>query len=85
MGCADECAYAPRDRQVKVSEKYEQPRKRRGDNSGKAFAAHQSNRSANWNASSYLDQLLAENRRLKEQSVTSADAAEVNDPPNTER
>ncbi|KAJ5102709.1 Major facilitator superfamily domain general substrate transporter [Penicillium argentinense] len=29
----------------------------------------------------YLDQLLAENRRLKEQSVTSADATEANDPP----
>lgn len=34
---------------------------------------------------SYLDQLLAENRRLKEQSVTSADAAEALDRPNTER
>ena len=34
---------------------------------------------------SYLDQLLLENRRLKEQSVTSADAAEAMDPPNTER
>lgn len=35
--------------------------------------------------SSYLDQLLAENRRLKEQSVTSADGTEANDPPHAER
>ncbi|KAJ5585471.1 Major facilitator superfamily domain general substrate transporter [Penicillium hispanicum] len=35
--------------------------------------------------SSYLDRLLAENRRLKDQSVTSADGTEVNDPPNAER
>lgn len=56
-----------------------------GTNLEKHFPRHQSNPSANWNASSYLDQLLAENRRLKEQSVTSADAAEVNGPPNTER
>ncbi|KAJ5088337.1 Major facilitator superfamily domain general substrate transporter [Penicillium angulare] len=54
VGVADECAYASRDRQVKVSEKY-------------------------------LDQLMAENQRLKEQSVTSADATEAQDPPHTER
>ncbi|KAJ5987828.1 transcriptional regulator family: Fungal Specific TF [Penicillium waksmanii] len=54
VGCADDCAYAPRDRQVKVSE-------------------------------NYLDQILAENRRLKEQSVTSADGAGVNEPPQAER
>ncbi|KAJ5739950.1 Major facilitator superfamily domain general substrate transporter [Penicillium manginii] len=35
--------------------------------------------------SNYLDQILAENRRLKEQSVTSADAADVNEPPRAER
>ncbi|KAJ5908884.1 Major facilitator superfamily domain general substrate transporter [Penicillium taxi] len=34
---------------------------------------------------SYLDQLLAENQRLKELSVTSADVTEMNDPPNLER
>ncbi|CEJ61787.1 hypothetical protein PMG11_10306 [Penicillium brasilianum] len=54
VGCADECAYSSRDRQVKVSE-------------------------------NYLDQLLAENRRLKEQSVTSADATEASGRPHTER
>ncbi|KAJ5590003.1 transcriptional regulator family: Fungal Specific TF [Penicillium hetheringtonii] len=54
VGVADECVYAPRDRQVKVSE-------------------------------NYLDQILAENRRLKEQSVTSADAVEANDPQQAEK
>ncbi|CAG8383697.1 unnamed protein product [Penicillium salamii] len=49
VGCADECAYATRDRQVKVSE-------------------------------NYLDQILAENQRLREQSTTSAQAAEIHDP-----
>ncbi|KAJ5721038.1 Major facilitator superfamily domain general substrate transporter [Penicillium malachiteum] len=33
---------------------------------------------------SYLEQLVAENRRLKEQSVTSADATETRDPPQAE-
>ncbi|KAJ5884594.1 Major facilitator superfamily domain general substrate transporter [Penicillium tannophilum] len=46
VGVADECAYASRDRQVKVSE-------------------------------NYIDQLEAEIRRLKEQSVTSAGATEA--------
>ncbi|GIJ82604.1 hypothetical protein Asppvi_001113 [Aspergillus pseudoviridinutans] len=45
VGCADECAYTQRDRQVKVSE-------------------------------SYLESLISENRRLKEQSSTSANSAE---------
>ncbi|KAJ6149783.1 transcriptional regulator family: Fungal Specific TF [Penicillium samsonianum] len=49
VGLADECAYATRDRQVKVSE-------------------------------NYLDQILAENQRLKERSITSAQVAETNDP-----
>ncbi|OQE43197.1 hypothetical protein PENCOP_c003G05258 [Penicillium coprophilum] len=49
VGLAGECAYATRDRQVKVSEKY-------------------------------LDQILAENQRLKERSITSAQVAETNDP-----
>ncbi|KAI2738393.1 transcriptional regulator family: Fungal Specific TF [Penicillium roqueforti] len=49
VGVADECAYATRDRQVKVSE-------------------------------NYLDQILAENQRLKERSITSAQVAETNDP-----
>jgi hypothetical protein len=47
--------------------------------------APQSKSSANWDRFSYLDQLLAENQRLKEQSVTSAEAAEANDAPDTER
>ncbi|KAE8354635.1 fungal-specific transcription factor [Aspergillus coremiiformis] len=46
VGCADECQYTPRDRQIKVSE-------------------------------SYLDFLLLENRRLKEQSASSANPTEV--------
>ncbi|KAB8076408.1 fungal-specific transcription factor [Aspergillus leporis] len=46
VGCADECEYTPRDRQVKVSE-------------------------------SYLDFLLSENRRLKEQSASSANTTEA--------
>ncbi|KAJ5627481.1 Major facilitator superfamily domain general substrate transporter [Penicillium herquei] len=54
VGVADECAFAPRDRQVKVSE-------------------------------NYLEQLVAENRRLKEQSVTSADGTEARDPPQAEQ
>ncbi|GFF43806.1 uncharacterized transcriptional regulatory protein C3C7.04 [Aspergillus udagawae] len=45
VGCADECAYNQRDRQVKVSE-------------------------------SYLESLISENRRLKEQSTPSANSAE---------
>ncbi|RLL93011.1 hypothetical protein CFD26_100287 [Aspergillus turcosus] len=45
VGCADECAYSQRDRQVKVSE-------------------------------SYLESLVSENRRLKEQSTPSANSAE---------
>ncbi|KAF7155096.1 hypothetical protein CNMCM5623_005304 [Aspergillus felis] len=45
VGCADECAYTQRDRQVKVSE-------------------------------SYLESLISENRRLKEQSTPSANSAE---------
>ncbi|KAI9926701.1 hypothetical protein MW887_003794 [Aspergillus wentii] len=46
VGCADECQYAPRDRQVKVNE-------------------------------SYLDLLLSENRRLREQSGSSVNEAEA--------
>jgi hypothetical protein len=34
---------------------------------------------------SYLDQILAENQRLREQSVTSAQVAEANDPTRSER
>jgi hypothetical protein len=34
---------------------------------------------------SYLDQILAENQRLREQSVTSAQVAEANDPTHSER
>lgn len=34
---------------------------------------------------SYLEQLVAENRRLKEQSVASADVAEASGPTNAER
>ncbi|KAJ5929227.1 transcriptional regulator family: Fungal Specific TF [Penicillium verhagenii] len=49
VGVADECAYASRDRQVKVSE-------------------------------NYLDQLEAEIRHLKEQSVASASATEAQPP-----
>ncbi|KAJ5504531.1 Major facilitator superfamily domain general substrate transporter [Penicillium fimorum] len=49
VGLADECAYATRDRQVKVSE-------------------------------NYLDQILAENQRLKDRSITSAQVDETNDP-----
>ncbi|KAF4158120.1 hypothetical protein CNMCM6936_007998 [Aspergillus lentulus] len=45
VGCADECTYTHRDRQVKVSE-------------------------------SYLESLISENRRLKEQSTPSANPAE---------
>ncbi|KAL3453146.1 fungal-specific transcription factor domain-containing protein [Aspergillus insuetus] len=45
VGCADDCRYPARDRQVKVSE-------------------------------SYLEQILAENRRLKEQSGSSANTPE---------
>jgi hypothetical protein len=45
VGCADECTYTQRDRQVKVSE-------------------------------SYLESLISENRRLKEQSTPSANPAE---------
>ncbi|KAJ5160693.1 transcriptional regulator family: Fungal Specific TF [Penicillium canariense] len=62
VGCADECAYAARDRLIKVSEKLTETLR-----------------------SSYLDQLLAENRRLKEQSVTSGDATEESGPQHTER
>ncbi|KAL2817368.1 fungal-specific transcription factor domain-containing protein [Aspergillus granulosus] len=46
VGCADECRYPARDRQIKVSE-------------------------------SYLEQILAENRRLKEQSCSSANTPEA--------
>ncbi|KAL2866439.1 transcription factor domain-containing protein [Aspergillus lucknowensis] len=46
VGCADDCRYPARDRQVKVSE-------------------------------SYLEQVLAENRRLKEQSNSSANTPEA--------
>ncbi|KAL5338845.1 fungal-specific transcription factor domain-containing protein [Aspergillus crustosus] len=45
VGCADECHYPSRDRQVKVSE-------------------------------SYIEQILTENRRLKEQSTSSANTPE---------
>ncbi|KAJ5779234.1 transcriptional regulator family: Fungal Specific TF [Penicillium paradoxum] len=48
VGLPDECTYATRDRQVKVSE-------------------------------NYLDQILAENQRLKERSIASARVAEIND------
>lgn len=51
----------------------------------KDVPACQPENSTKWNRSSYLDQLLAENRRLKEQSVTSAEAAEANDTPDIER
>ncbi|KAB8230634.1 hypothetical protein ETB97_010770 [Aspergillus alliaceus] len=46
VGCADECEYTPRDRQIKVSE-------------------------------SYLDFLLSENRRLKEQSASSVNTTDA--------
>ena len=76
VGVADECVYAPRDRQVKVSEKYE-------PEECKLYRY-----TLNKNLStihSYLDQILAENRRLKEQSVTSTDAVEANDAQHAEK
>ncbi|KAL4786800.1 fungal-specific transcription factor domain-containing protein [Aspergillus varians] len=49
VGCADECHYPARDRQIKVSE-------------------------------SYLEQILTENQRLKEQSASSANTPEAGHP-----
>lgn len=81
VGCADECAYSTRDRQVKVSEKYVSKSTASSQSSFSEAFPRRSILGLKWSASiSYLDQILAENQRLRAQSTTSAPAAEPNDP-----
>ncbi|KAL4901872.1 hypothetical protein BDW74DRAFT_169845 [Aspergillus multicolor] len=74
VGCADECRYPARDRQVKVSERFGLPL--RFLFCSKLIETDDVN--------SYLEQILAENQRLRAQSASSANTPEARPGPESD-